>query len=215
MSDLFLHGPFGYSSGDDSGQDGDKNFDYILKTDQPRGINQKRKRDEEDPTNSARPARILPLPIALYEGIYDPSRIETVFCMERHCRKFWYWICQRRRPGMQRRITLPLFDWDANVLPVLGNANMPHILPLITAVVKVSNMEREIELKPTRYLTGLNASEAADVMVVQRILAAADTNLNRVMQKFRAIKREVLQAIKILETRCRAAEMQLKQKGVH
>ncbi|KAL2868169.1 uncharacterized protein BJX67DRAFT_62992 [Aspergillus lucknowensis] len=84
--------------------------------------------------------------------------------------------------------------------------NMVDFLPLVKAVTKVSNMERHSRQHGSTRLQGLSDVEAAELETARRIVAAADRNLNREMERFRKLKKSLNESIAIIKARVQSLD---------
>ncbi|KAL2844761.1 hypothetical protein BJY01DRAFT_214785 [Aspergillus pseudoustus] len=87
--------------------------------------------------------------------------------------------------------------------------NLVPILPLVKAVTKISNMERhfrENKNKNTSSVQGLSGVEAAEMETARRIVAAAERNMNRELERLRRMTRELNRSNTIIKARMRELE---------
>ncbi|KAL2812234.1 hypothetical protein BDW59DRAFT_155339 [Aspergillus cavernicola] len=84
--------------------------------------------------------------------------------------------------------------------------NMLTLLPLVTAVNKVSNMTRHSREHGNSRVRGVCALGEAEMQTVQGIVAAAEKNLNREMRRFRAMKNEILESVRVMQSRKQSLE---------
>ncbi|KAL3460764.1 hypothetical protein BJX64DRAFT_174569 [Aspergillus heterothallicus] len=91
--------------------------------------------------------------------------------------------------------------------------NMVPFLPIIKAVTKISNMERHFQENRIKSKNasaqGLSDVEAAEIETARRIVAAAERNVNRELERLRRMTRELNRSIAVLRARMR----QLEKKG--
>jgi len=81
--------------------------------------------------------------------------------------------------------------------------NMPATLPLIQAVVRVLNAEKQAQQNPH---AGLSEMEMVEMETARKIVAAAERNRSRELERIRLLTRSISQNTEVMKTRIQSLE---------
>ncbi|KAF7588359.1 hypothetical protein BBP40_005788 [Aspergillus hancockii] len=83
--------------------------------------------------------------------------------------------------------------------------NMAHMLPLIKAITKISNIQKHIQDQDP--LAGkLTEGQAAEIETVRKVVAIAEGNRNREMERIRKLARSISESAAVLKSRAQELE---------
>ncbi|EYE97481.1 uncharacterized protein EURHEDRAFT_295634 [Aspergillus ruber CBS 135680] len=84
--------------------------------------------------------------------------------------------------------------------------NMPATLPLIQAVVRVLNAEKQAQQNPH---AGLSEMEIVEMETARKIVAAAERNRSRELERIRLLTRSITQNTEVMKARIQSLEKRL------
>ncbi|RAL14282.1 uncharacterized protein BO97DRAFT_404262 [Aspergillus homomorphus CBS 101889] len=84
--------------------------------------------------------------------------------------------------------------------------HMPEVLPLVKAVTKIANVKQSLAAQNQAQYRGLTDMEAAEVETVRKIVAIAETNTNRELERMRRLARSIREAASIIKSRAEALQ---------
>lgn len=84
--------------------------------------------------------------------------------------------------------------------------NMPATLPLIQAVVRVLNAEKQAQQNPH---AGLSEMEIVEMETARKIVAAAERNRSRELERIRLLTRSISQNTEVMKARIQSLEKRL------
>ncbi|ODM16468.1 hypothetical protein SI65_07975 [Aspergillus cristatus] len=84
--------------------------------------------------------------------------------------------------------------------------NMPATLPLIQAVVRVLNAEKQAQQNPH---AGLSEMEVVEMETARKIVAAAERNRSRELERIRLLTRSISQNTEVMKARIQSLEKRL------
>ncbi|PYI20690.1 hypothetical protein BO86DRAFT_389303 [Aspergillus japonicus CBS 114.51] len=85
-------------------------------------------------------------------------------------------------------------------------SRMPQTLPLVKAVAKVSNCKQSLEQQRQAHFRGLTDMEAAEVETIRKIVAVAEVNTNRELERMRRLARSIRESASIIKSRAEALQ---------
>ncbi|KKK24462.1 hypothetical protein ARAM_005532 [Aspergillus rambellii] len=84
--------------------------------------------------------------------------------------------------------------------------SMPEMLPLIKVVAKINNIERNSRSHGHPHLESLSDMEVAEVQTARKIVATAERNRNRELERIRKLSRSINEYLLIIKNRAESLE---------
>ncbi|RAK71408.1 uncharacterized protein BO72DRAFT_392096 [Aspergillus fijiensis CBS 313.89] len=85
-------------------------------------------------------------------------------------------------------------------------SRMPATLPLVKAVARISHCKQSLEQQSQAHFRGLSDMEAAEVETIRKIVAVAEANTNRELERMRRLARSIRESASIIKSRAEALQ---------